>query len=701
MIFLTAMDFTLPLADPVLKFLIILLIILGAPLLLNKIRIPPLLGLIIAGAVIGPHGFNLVLRDSSIILSGTAGLLYIMFLAGLEIDMGDFKRNSLRSLTFGLYTFCVPMALGIVAGYYLLGFSWLTSVLLASMFASHTLIAYPIISKLGISKNNAVCITVGGTMITDTLALLVLTIVVALSTGNADDMFWVRLGLSITAFTLFVLLGFPLIGRWFFKRVHDNISQYIFVLAMVFLGAFLAQLAGLEAIIGSFLAGLALNRLIPATSPLMNRVEFVGNAIFIPFFLLSVGMLIDYRAFFTSFETIKVGAVMIVVATAAKFIAAWLTQKSFRLSKDQRTVIFGLSSAHVAATLAAVMVGYNVILGHTPDGEPIRLLSESVLNGTILMILATCIVSTFATQRGAHNIAMNHAQDDAEKAPRREDHILIPVANERSVDELVGLSAMLKRPKEPNGLYALHAIDNKAEDPNIEKQARKVLDIAATTAAAGDLYLQQLLRYDVNISNAIVSVVRERNITDIVLGMHQRTPGMPAIPAIPGIPGASGPGIGRMVTDVLMQSNVTTFIYSPAQPLATVKRHLIVVPEKAEKEAGFQAWVHRIRQLAENSGAKIVFFASEGTLEHLRPRRGRKLPANIGFVAFDRWDDLPSLEHDLRNDDCLWFVMSRRERVSYHPAMNRIPGYLEQYFAGYSYVLLYPVQAGATESRYL
>ena len=494
MIFLTAMDFTLPLADPVLKFLIILLIILGAPLLLNKIRIPPLLGLIIAGAVIGPHGFNLVLRDSSIILSGTAGLLYIMFLAGLEIDMGDFKRNSLRSLTFGLYTFCVPMALGIVAGYYLLGFSWLTSVLLASMFASHTLIAYPIISKLGISKNNAVCITVGGTMITDTLALLVLTIVVALSTGNADDMFWVRLGLSITAFTLFVLLGFPLIGRWFFKRVHDNISQYIFVLAMVFLGAFLAQLAGLEAIIGSFLAGLALNRLIPATSPLMNRVEFVGNAIFIPFFLLSVGMLIDYRAFFTSFETIKVGAVMIVVATAAKFIAAWLTQKTFRMSVDQRRVIFGLSNAQAAATLAAVLVGYNVFLGTTPDGEPIRLLSESVLNGTILMILATCTVSTFATQRGAHNIAMRSAQDTGDRQPRQEDHILIPVADERTADELVWLSSMLKRAKEPNGLYALHAIDNKVEDPNVEKRAQKILDAAATAAAAGDIYLQELMR---------------------------------------------------------------------------------------------------------------------------------------------------------------------------------------------------------------
>ena len=697
MIFLTAMDFTLPLADPVLKFLIILLIILGAPLLLNKIRIPPLLGLIIAGAVIGPHGFNLVLRDSSIILSGTAGLLYIMFLAGLEIDMGDFKRNSLRSLTFGLYTFCVPMALGIVAGYYLLGFSWLTSVLLASMFASHTLIAYPIISKLGISKNNAVCITVGGTMITDTLALLVLTIVVALSTGNADDMFWVRLGLSITAFTLFVLLGFPLIGRWFFKRVHDNISQYIFVLAMVFLGAFLAQLAGLEAIIGSFLAGLALNRLIPATSPLMNRVEFVGNAIFIPFFLLSVGMLIDYRAFFTSFETIKVGAVMIVVATAAKFIAAWLTQKTFRMSVDQRRVIFGLSNAQAAATLAAVLVGYNVILGTTPDGEPIRLLSESVLNGTILMILATCTVSTFATQRGAHNIAMRSAQDTGDRQPRQEDHILIPVADERTADELVWLSSMLKRAKEPNGLYALHAIDNKVEDPNVEKRAQKILDAAATAAAAGDIYLQELMRYDVNISNAIVSVVRERNITDIVMGMHHASP---AVPGLTGIPGASGPGIGKMAADVLAQSNVTTFIYNPVQPLNTIKRHLIVVPEKAEQEAGFQMWQRRIRRLAENSGARIIVFAPEATLEYLRPK-GRKHPANIDFVPFAQWDDLPSLEHDIRADDCLWFVMSRRDRVSYNPVMSRIPAYLEHFFSGYSSVLLYPVQAGDTESRYI
>ena len=703
MFLLAHIDFSLPLEDPILKFLLILVIILAAPLLLNRLKIPYLLGLIIAGAVIGPHGLNLVLRDSSIILSGTAGLLYIMFLSGLDMDMSDFRHNSWRSLVFGLYTFCVPLLLGILAGYYVLGFSIYSSILLAGLFASQTLIAYPIVSKLGIARDKAVTIAVGGTVITDTLALLLLTVIVGMATGNVDNLFWWRLAGSVVLCIAIIVLVFPIIAHWFFKQVSDNISQYIFVLAMVFLGSFLAQLAGLEPIIGAFLTGIALNRLIPRTSPLMNRIEFVGNAIFIPFFLIGVGMLIDYRAFFRDWESLEVAAVMIVLITAAKFIAAWLTQKSFRLSRDQRTVIFGLSSAHVAATLAAVMVGYNIILGHTPDGEPIRLLNESVLNGTILMILATCTVSTFATQRGAHNIAVGqaHLTDSSDEKPaKHEDHILIPVANEQTVEELVALSAMLKRAKEPNGLYALHAIDNQVEDPNADKLARKLLDTAATSAAAGDLYLQELLRYDVNISNAIVSVSRERNITDIVMGMHRATPSVPGLPVIPGIPVASGPGIGKMTTDVLMQSNITTFIYHPVQPLNTIKRHLIVVPEKAEQEAGFQLWLRRIHLLAENSGARISLLAPESTLAYLRPR-GRKRPANIDYVPFTQWDDLPSLEHDMRDDDCLWFVMSRRDRVSYHPSMSRIPTYLEHHFADYSSILLYPVQAGDTESRYI
>lgn len=677
-------NITLPLEDPILKFLLILIIILTAPLLLNKLKIPYLLGLIIAGAVIGPHGLNLVLRDSSIILSGTAGLLYIMFLSGLDMDMSDFRRSIFRSLTFGLYTFLVPLVMGILAGYYILGFSIYSSILLAGLFASQTLIAYPIVSKLGITRDKAVTIAVGGTVITDTLALLLLTVVVGMATGTVDETFWYRLSGSVVACIAIIILLFPLLAHWFFKQVTDNVSQYIFVLAMVFLGAFLAHLAGLEPIIGAFLSGLALNRLIPRTSPLMNRIEFVGNAIFIPFFLIGVGMLIDYRAFFKNWESLEVAALMIILITAAKFIAAYFTQKTFRLSKDQRTVIFGLSSAHVAATLAAVMVGYNVILGHTPDGEPIRLLNESVLNGTILMILATCTISTFATQRGAHNIAIKDVQD-ADEQEQRQENMLIPVANEQTVAELISLSTTLRTSKDRSGLYALNAIDNRVEDPNLEKRARKILETAANAAAACDVYLHGLLRYDVNIANAIVSVVKEHSITDLVMGMHQDK--------------SPGAFIGKLTSDILGQLNVTTFIYRPVQPLSTVKRYLVIVPEKAEKEAGFQTWLRKIRTLASNTSAKLVFYASENTLPYLKPTKKRG--ADAEYISFNNWDDLLIIARDIKVDDCLWVVMSRRERVSYHTMMSRVPTYLEQYFQHNSFVLLYPVQAGDTDNRYL
>lgn len=687
MLQMTQAAITLPLTDPVLKSLLILVIILAAPLLLNKLRIPHLLGLIIAGAIIGPNGFNLVLRDSSIILSGTAGLLYIMFLAGLEIDLGDFKKNKWKSLTFGMYTFLVPMALGTLVGLYVLNFSMLTSILLASMFASHTLIAYPIISKLGITKDKAVGITVGGTMITDTLALLVLTVIVEMAVGDVDDWFWYRLGAAIILFFAFVMIVFPIVGRWFFKRCEDNVSQYIFVLVMVFLGAYLAELAGLESIIGAFLAGMALNRLIPSTSPLMNRVEFVGNAIFIPFFLIGVGMLIDYRAFFTNWDTIKVGAVMIVVATVAKFGAAWLTQKTFRMSVDQRRVIFGLSNAQAAATLAAVMVGYNVILGETPAGEPIRLLNESVLNGTILMILVTCTMASFSAQKGAHNIAMNDVSEEKEGTGEHQERILIPVSYEKNVTELVNLSTAIKSKKNKNGLFALNVINNQASDDKAFKQSKKVLNMAVTTASATDNVLQDLLRYDLNVANAIISVIKEQGITDLVLGLHQGK-------------GVVSSFLGNMTEAILGQSNVTTLIYRPIQPIATVKRHLVVVPARAEKEVGFPMWVNKVWNIIHNSGAKAVFYASEDTTMYLKEIY-KKRPIEAEFSSFDDWDDFLIMSREIKSDDTLWVVMSRRERLSYHANMSRIPNYLNKYFQSNSFVLVYPIQAGETNNRYL
>lgn len=681
----TLSEITLPLADPVLKFFVILTIILFAPLLLNKISIPPILGLIIAGAVIGPYGINLLERDSSIILSGTAGLLYIMFLAGLEIDLGDFKRNSGRSFLFGMYTFMIPMILGIVAGLYVFKFSLESSILLASMFASHTLIAYPIISKYGITKNRAVTVSVGGTMITDTLSLLVLAVIVGMATGEVDSHFWTKLGISIIIFASIIIFLFPIIARWFFKRVKDSVSQYIFVLAMVFLGAALAEMAGIEGIIGAFLSGLSLNKLIPSTSSLMNRVEFVGNAIFIPFFLIGVGMLVDYRAFFRDFETIKVAGVMTAVAILAKYLAALLTQKSFKFSSDERNVIFGLSNAQAAATLAAVTVGYNVILGETATGEPIRLLNESVLNGTIVMILVTCTIASFVAQKGARNISLTGSISDTKKNGDQQENILIPLKDSEDTDELINLSLLIKRKDNRNGVYALNVINNQDSDPDADKKSQKILDKAQKTAASADMQLCTLSRYDVNVPNAIMSVIRENKVTDLVLGLHEKEE-------------FSESFLGNTTERILANSNVSTYIYRAVQPIATVKRHIVVIPENAEAELGFPLWVIKIWNLALNTGSKLVFYGTRRTLGILQDVY-KDHPIQAEFRTFDDWDDFLIVTRDMQPDDNLVVVMSRTGQASFHNGMKKMPNYMTKYFSAYNVTLIYPVQAMTDENE--
>lgn len=692
MILLNIFDTTLPLTNPVLLFSLLLFIILFAPLILNKLKIPQLIGLIIAGAVIGPNGLNLMLRDSSIVLFGTVGLLYIMFLAGLEIDLLDFKKNRTKSLVFGIYTFSIPFTLGFLVGHYFLQYSIITSILLAAMFSSHTLIAYPMISKLGVAKNRAVNITIGGTIITDVLALLVLAGVAGVSTGEVTNGFWLRLSISVLIFGMIVLFLFPIIGRWFFKRFHDNISQYIFVLAMLFLGAFLAEAAGIEAIIGAFLVGLALNRVIPHTSPLMNRVAFIGNALFIPFFLIGVGMLIDYRVFFKDFETIKVAVTMIVVATTSKFLAAWLTQKTYKFSADERRLIFGLSNAHVAATLAVVLVGYNIILNKAEIAaaalqnkviEPVRLFDENVLNGTILLILATCTIAAFIAQKGARNIALLENNDNSSEETKTVERILIPLSNIETTNELVNLSVTIKSKKNKKGLYALNIVDNNSNDSAAEKKGKKLMEKAHIAVSATDNTLHELIRYDLNIVNGISSVVMENKITDLVLGVHNNT-------------NISDSFLSNFTEGILTKCNTTTLIYKAAQPLATIKKHLVVVPEKAEKEIGFSAWITKVWNIAKNTNTKMVFYAVEDTLNELKSIQ-EKHPIDAEFVLFNDWNKFLSLVDDIKADENLIIVLSRKEYMSYHQIMPKIPSYLNTYFKSNSFIIIYPKQMGISD----
>lgn len=682
-------EFSLPLQDPVKIFTLILLTILFAPILLNKLKIPHLIGLIIAGTIFGPYGLNLMNRDSSIVLFGTVGLLYIMFLAGIEIDLADFKKNSGKSIVFGLFTFLIPMSLGTVLGFYYLNFELYTSILLASMFASHTLLAYPIVSQLGIVKNKAVNVAVGGTVITDTLALLVLAAIAALATGNADQAFWIKMGLSVLLFGLVIIIFFPIIGRWFFKKFENSISQFIFVLSMVFLGAFLAEMAGVEAIIGAFLAGLSLNRLIPTTSPLMSRVEFVGNAIFIPFFLIGVGMLVDFRVFLNDFETIKVAIAMTVTATFSKFLAAWLTQKTFRFSADERRLIFGLSNAQAAATLAVVLVGYEIILNTNEiqqgllEGiiiQPKRLVNDAILNGTIVMILITCTISSFVTQKGAINIAKNEANDSNIDYSDSSERILIPLNNIETVDELVGLSLLVKSKKNKTGLYALNIIDQTNANISQEKNAEKILDKAIKQAASTDNIVNKLLRYDINMVNGITNVVKEHRITDIILGVHNDK-------------GISENFFGNLTNGVLNTCSSTVLIYKSAQPISTIKRHIVVLPQKSEKEIGFPISLMKIWNLALNSGARISFYATDDTIKYLK-EINKKYPIECDYNLFYDWEDFLILSRDIKNDDNLIVQMSRKDRISYHKKMNKIPVYLNKYFQKNNYIIIYPIQSG-------
>ena len=690
---LASLQLSFPLKNPVLLFSLILFIILFAPIILNKLKIPHLIGLIIAGALIGPNGMNLMLRDSSIILFGTVGLLYIMFLAGLEIDLAEFKKNSQKSLLFGLLTFLIPMGLGLFVGLYILEFSINTSILMASMFASHTLITYPIVSRLGVSKNRAVNITVGGTLITDTLALLVLAVVIGISAGEINNTFWIRLGISVSLFAVIVMFLFPVISRWFFKRFDDSISQYIFVLGMVFLGAFLAEAAGIEAIIGAFLAGLALNRLIPHTSALMNRIEFVGNALFIPFFLIGVGMLIDYRAFFKDTYTIQVAAIMTTTATVSKFLAAWITQKTFRFSANERRLIFGLSNSQAAATLAAVLVGYNFILNKSEielaalEGivvEPVRLLNDGVLNGTILMILVTCTIASFVTQKGASNIALEDATDDTtDEGSSIIERILIPINNESIAEELVNLSITVKSKRNNGGIYALNVVHTEESNGMDDKFARKVLDRASKAASAADIEIQELLRYDLNTINGISNVVKEKKISDLILGFHAKK-------------GLTDSFLGAMTEGILQKCNTTTFIYKSVQPLGTIKRHLIVVPDRAEKEIGFPFWLVKVWNIARNTGAKLIFYSSESTLSYIRDVQ-KKHPVEAEFENFDDWKDFLILARDVKSNDNLIIVLSRKDYPSFTQHMLKVPSYLDKYFLDTNYLLIYPMQQGVSE----
>lgn len=669
-------DFHLPVTDPTWIFFLVLVIILFAPIVLERLRIPHIIGMILAGVVIGEHGFNILARDSSFELFGKVGLYYIMFLAGLEMNMEDFKSIRVKATVLGLLAFIFPLGIGIWTNLHLLGYSLATSVLLVSMYASHTLIAYPIVIRYGINRQRAVSIAVGGTAVTDTLTLLVLAVVGGMYKGETSEMFWIWLVLKVVVLSVVIMYAFPRIGRWFFRRYSDNVVQYIFVMAMVFLGAGLMEFVGMEGILGAFLAGLVLNRLIPHVSPLMSHLEFVGNALFIPYFLIGVGMLIDVNVLFGHIDSVKVAVVMIIVALLGKWIASWLTQKIYKMRALERELMFGLSNAQAAATLAAVLVGYNIIL---PNGE--RLLNEDVLNGTILLILVTCVVSSFITEHAAKRIAMDDAEVSDEKAQEKE-KFLIPVANPETLESLMSLAMVVRDEKQPDNLVALNVINDNNGSVKQEMRGKRSLERAAQIAASTSVRLKTVSRFDLNITTGILHTAKEYEATNIIIGLHCK---MSIVDSF----------FGNLTENLLKNTYLQVMVARFLIPVNTLRRIIVAVPPKAEFEHGFMKWITHMCRMSSRLGCRVHFYAHPQTLGYIRGYIQKKhKDTRVAYSELEDWDDLLLLTGQVNYDHLLVIISARRGSISYDSAFERLPMQISKYFNNNSIMLLYPEQKG-------
>lgn len=658
-----------PVTDPTWIFLGVLCIVLFAPLIFNKLRMPHIIGMILAGLLIGPNGLNILVRDDSFELFGKVGLYYIMFLASLEINMQEMKQARGGAAVMGLAVFSIPIALGMISNMFILQYSLIASLLLASMYASYTLISYPIVARYGLSRLRCVNFVVGGTIITDTLTLFVLAVVAGTFTGEASVWFVLLMLIKLLAIIGIIVFFFPRIARYFFRTYNDSVIQYIFVLAMLFLGAGMMELAGMEGILGAFITGLVLNRLIPHSSPLMRRIDFVGNAIFIPYFLIGVGMMIDLSVLFKGGDSLVVAAVMVATALTGKWIASYLVAKSYRMSRSEQYLMFGLSTSQAAATLAAAIVGHGIIL---PDGS--RLLNDDVLNGTILLILVTCIVSSIVADRASRKLVVS-GNLMGTPAPLNSKKTLLALANPAAVDKLMDLALLVRKENSKIPLSAITVVLD--EDKALQERGTKVLDLAANIAASVNVPLLTKVRLTTNLAHGIIHEIKENDYRELIMGFHKKET-------------ANDSFLGGVLPEVLNGINCQVVMARMNIPLNTVRTIHITFPAKAEFEAGFSYWVEETARMASGLGCRIMYHGHPDTMAMIQSMLKEFDPVDAQFFETDGGNDLKRLSKIVHEDHLLIIVSARKGSISYRPSLDHIFVQLQRDYQNTSVLLIYP-----------
>ena len=675
----------LPITDPTLIFFVVLLIILFAPIVMSKLRIPHIIGMVLAGVVIGQYGFNILERDNSFELFGRVGLYYIMFLAGLEMDMQGAKKQSQRFLIFGLLTCLVPLILTYIMAMAFLGYSGKASFLLGCIMASNTLIAYPIIGRYGLQRHPSVALSVGSSMISLFLALVMLAALSGSFENNSGWMFWFLFVAKFALFCAGSIILIPKLTRYFLRRYSDAVMQYIFVLGIMFLSAALTSLIGLEGIFGAFFSGLILNRYIPHVSPLMNRIEFIGNALFIPYFLIGVGMLINVRTLFSGIDVIWVVLLIVFFGTFGKAVAAYISSLIFRLPKADGHMMFGLTSAHAAGAIAMVMVGMRL---EVAPGQ--YLVNDDMLNGVVMMILFTCIISTLMTEHASQQIILQEKRHPHNEAPQTDDEkILLCVKYPEIAPHLLYLSILMRNQRLNRELVALNVVYDDQKSNTARQEGIQLLERLQQTASASDVKVQTQVRLATNIANGIKHAFREFACSEIIMGMHVHTDANPRF---------WGEFIQSLYNGLNRQIMLTRFV----QPMSTLRRIQVVVPSRAEFEPGFHRWLERLSRLAGQLDCRIQFHGRNESLVLIAEYINNRHPnVRAEYTSMAHWNELPQLAAGIAEDHLFVVVTARKGTISYKNALERLPDELQKHYSGKNLMIIFPDQFGNTKDEHM
>lgn len=666
-----------PITDPTLIFFVVLLMILLSPIIMGRLRIPHIIGMVLAGVIVGKYGLNILERDASFELFGRVGLYYIMFLAGLEMDMEGLKKNRTRVIVFGLLTFLVPFAMTYFMGVSLLSYTPLAALLLSAIMASNTLISYPIVGRYGLTRHTSSTLSVGSSMMALFMALIVMASIVNSFQGGAGIGFWVLFVVKFFVYSIGLILVIPRLTRWFLRRYSDAVMQFIFILAVVFLSAALSDAVGLEGIFGAFLSGLILNRFIPRVSPLMNRIEFTGNALFIPYFLIGVGMLINVRLLFQGTHILWVVFCLVLFGTLGKAVAAYLAAGVFRMPRLAGHMMFGLTSAHAAGAIAMVMVGRRLEIS-----PGVYLFGDEVLNGIVIMILFTCVISTVVTEWAAQRLRLKEKKEPELVKTVNDEKILIPVKYPEYADNLVSMATMMRNPKLKRELVALNVVYDDVNMRRNQAEGQQLLEHLQHLASASDVPMTTQVRIAANIANGIKHAFKEFQASEILMGLHFHH----------NISKGFWGEFTRSLYNGLSRQIIITRIM---QPLNTVRRIQVIVPSRAEFEPGFYRWLERLARMTENLECRIIFHGRKDTLQLINEYIHNNFASvRAEYVPMKHWNELPDLATKVSKDHLFVIVTARKGTISYKSAMERLPDEVNRYFKGKTLMIIFPDQYG-------